>query len=251
MHGGERNGGPGGDEDRPRWWGRSWWKLLAAGVVIVGLLVLGRRAAGSVTDLLQAIAELGPWAAVAFVALYAAATVAWVPGSILTLAAGAIFGLVQGTLYTLAGATLGAALAFLVARHLARSAIEKRLGDHPKLRAIDEALAREGAKVVFLVRLSPVFPFNALNYALGLTRVRFRDYVLASAVGMIPGSFLYVYAGYTAGQIVADATGAAPRGTGYYVLLGAGLIATVGVTVLVTRTARRALHEKADLEEES
>lgn len=227
------------------------WKLVGVAVVVVGLVLLGRRASGSLAEVLEAVEGLGPWAAVAFVGLYAGATVAWVPGSLLTLAAGAIFGLVEGTLYTLAGATLGAALAFLVARYLARSAVEARLGGHRKLQAIDEALGREGAKVVFLVRLSPVFPFNALNYALGLTRVGFRDYVLASAVGMIPGTFLYVYAGYTAGRIAADAAGVASRSTGYYVLLGAGLLATVAVTVLVTRTARRALARRSALDEEA
>lgn len=227
------------------------WKVLAIGAVVLGLLLVGRRASGSLAAVLEAVEGLGPWAAVAFVGLYAGATVAWVPGSLLTLAAGAIFGLVEGTLYTLAGATVGAALAFLVARYVARSWVEARLGGHRKLQAIDEALAREGAKVVFLVRLSPVFPFNALNYALGLTRVRFRDYVVASAVGMIPGTFLYVYTGYTAGRIATDAAGLASRSTGYYLLLGAGLVATVAVTVLVTRTARRALERRSALDGEA
>lgn len=227
------------------------WRMVGVALVVVGLVLLGRRASGSLAEVLEAVEGLGHWAAVAFVGLYAAATVAWIPGSLLTLAAGAIFGLVQGTLYTLVGATLGAALAFLVARYLARSTLEARLGGHPRLQAIDEALGREGAKVVFLVRLSPVFPFNALNYALGLTRVGFRDYVLASAVGMVPGTFLYVYVGHTAGRIAADAAGMASRSPGYYVLLAAGLLATVAVTVLVTRTARRALARRSALDEEA
>ena len=113
--------------------------------------------------------------------------------------------------------------------------------------AVDEAIAREGGKVVFLIRLSPVFPFNALNYALGLTRVRFREYVPASALGMIPGTFMYVYAGHAAGQIAAGTAGSGPQGPARYVLLVIGLLATVAVTVVVTRAARRALENRTGL----
>ncbi|MEX2473305.1 MAG: TVP38/TMEM64 family protein [Gemmatimonadota bacterium] len=228
------------------------WGRLAAGLLILlAVIVLVRTGSDRIPDALRAIDALGPWAAVAFIALYAGAAVAWIPGSILTLAAGAIFGLIEGTLYTIVGATLGASLAFLVSRYVARSAIERRLGDSPKLRAVDEAVAREGAKVVFLIRLSPIFPYNALNYALGLTRVKFREYVPASALGMIPGTFMYVYAGHTAGQVAAGTAGAGPEGLGRYALLVLGLLATVAVTVLVTRTARRALARTADLETET
>lgn len=248
MSAAEGTGGVAGAEDVSDVTGRGWiWKLIVAFVVLVILVLAGQEAAQAVPALLERVRELGPWAALAFVVIYAAATVAWVPGSLLTLAAGAIFGLVQGTLYTLAGATVGAALAFLVARYLARTAVERRLGASDRLRAVDEAVGREGAKVVFLLRLSPVFPFNALNYALGLTRVRFREYVAASAVGMAPGTFMYVYAGYAAGQVAAGTAGAAPRGPGYYALLGVGLLATIAVTVLVTRTARRALRRSTDV----
>ncbi len=223
--------------------------VLAAG--ILALVLVARRFVDDWSDVLRGVESLGPWAAAAFVGLYATLTVAWVPGSVMTLAAGAIFGLVEGTLITLAGATIGAALAFLVARYLARDAVERRLGGHRKLRTIDEALAREGAKVVFLLRLSPVFPFNALNYALGLTRVRFRDYVLASATGMVPGTFLYVYAGHAAGRVADAAIAETPRGAGYYALLAVGLVATIAATVLVTRAARRQLERDANLAGES
>jgi uncharacterized membrane protein YdjX (TVP38/TMEM64 family) len=120
--------------------------------------------------------------------------------------------------------------------------VERRLGVDSRLAEMDEAIGREGGRIVFLLRLSPAFPFNVLNYALGLTQVRFRDYLMASAVGMAPGTFLYVYAGFTAGQVVMSVGGGAPpRGVGYYALLALGLVATVTVTVLVTRAARRAL----------
>lgn len=222
---------------------RGVWKLTGMALLLVGaVILLARGSRDLLPGALTAVRELGPWAAVAFIVLYAAATVAWVPGSALTLAAGAIFGLMEGTLLTLVGATLGASLAFLISRYLARGALEKRLRVDSPLAAMDEVIGKEGGRIVFLLRLSPAFPFNVLNYALGLTQVRFRDYFVASAVGMAPGTFLYVYAGFTAGQVVMSVGGdAPPRGLGYYALLVVGLLATVAVTVLVTRAARRAL----------
>lgn len=237
-----------GDSDQPRARSIRWGRLLVGIALVAAIVVAARAGADRIPELLRRVDALGPWAAVAYVGLYAVAAVAWIPGSILTLAAGAIFGLLEGTVFTLIGATLGAALAFLVSRYIARSAVERKLGNSPKLRAVDEAVAREGAKVVFLIRLSPVFPFNALNYALGLTKVRFRDYVPASALGMIPGTFMYVYAGHAAGQIAAGTAGAGPEGVGRWVMLGVGLLATVAVTVVVTRAARRALETRTDIE---
>ena len=218
-------------------------KVGAGLVLVVGFVLLARRGAHYIPSALETVRSLGPWAAVAFIGLYAIATVAWVPGSLLTLAAGAIFGLAQGTLFTLVGATLGASLAFLVSRYIARGALERRIGSDPRLTSVDEAIGREGGKLIFLLRLSPVFPFTLMNYALGLTAVRFRDYVLASAVGMAPGTFMYVYAGYAAGQVALGASGASERGPGSYAVLGVGLLATVAVTVFVTRIARKALIE--------
>lgn len=237
-----------GDSDQPRARSIRWGRLLVGIALVAAIVVAARAGADRIPELLRRVDALGPWAAVAYVGIYAVAAVAWIPGSILTLAAGAIFGLLEGTVFTLIGATLGAALAFLVSRYIARSAVERKLGNSPKLRAVDEAVAREGAKVVFLIRLSPVFPFNALNYALGLTKVRFRDYVPASALGMIPGTFMYVYAGHAAGQIAAGTAGAGPEGVGRWVMLGVGLLATVAVTVVVTRAARRALETRTDIE---
>ncbi|MGE0161280.1 MAG: TVP38/TMEM64 family protein [Gemmatimonadales bacterium] len=223
----------------PRPLGRAIRAGLAA-VAIVGLVWLARTHAGDLPALIDQAAATGPAAGLLFAGLYAIATVAWVPGSVLTLAAGATFGLAGGTLYTLVGATLGAAAAFLVSRHLAREAIEAKLAAFPKLSALDDALALGGWRIVLLIRLSPLFPFNALNYALGLTRVRFRDYVTASFVGMAPGTFLYVYSGHVAGRLATDLADGTAR-FGRYAMLGAGLVATVAATVLVTRAARRAL----------
>src|SRR5262249_32056372 len=153
------------------------------------------------------VRELGVWGPVVFMLGYAVAVVAFVPGSVLTLAAGAIFGLVRGTVYVLIAATLGSAAAFLVSRHLARSAVERRLARNRRFAAIDRAVEAEGRRIVLLLRLSPAFPFTLLNYALGLTRVRFADFVIAS-VGMLPGTVLYVYCGKLAGDVAAFAGGA-------------------------------------------
>ena len=172
---------------------------------------------------------------------YVLATVAFVPGSVLTLGAGAIFGLGQGVVLVFIGATLGASAAFLVSRYVARTAIERRLARNPRFTAIDRAVEAEGRRIVFLLRLSPVFPFNLLNYALGLTRIRFRDFLVAS-LGMLPGTELYVYYGKVLGDVAHLAGG--PRmekGSGYYVILVLGLLATVAVTTIIARIARRAL----------
>ena len=218
--------------------------------ILVGLLALGalwllaREVGDAIPRFAAWIEGLGFWAPVIFIAAYAASVVALVPGSILTLAAGAIFGLVKGTIYTFVAATLGAVGAFLVARHLARGAISRRIAQNPRFASIDRAVGGQGLKMVFLLRLSPVFPFSLLNYALGLTGVRLRDYALAS-LGMIPGTLLYVYYGKLIGDVAALAGGAAvERDAAYWTVLVLGLIATVAVTAVVTRAARRALKEE-------
>jgi uncharacterized membrane protein YdjX (TVP38/TMEM64 family) len=222
--------------------------LVALGLIAVAVVVLlGRSLGGAVPRFAAWIDALGVWGPVAFVAGYALAVVAFVPASLLTLAAGAIFGLARGVCYAFVAATLGATAAFLVARYVARGAVERRLAGTPRFAAIDRAVGAEGRRIVFLLRLSPVFPFTPLNFVLGLTRVRFADYVVASA-GMLPGTFLYVYYGKLAGDVAALATApAVAKGLGYYVVLALGLAATIAVTVVVTRTARRALAEAGGL----
>ena len=217
--------------------------LLAALAILTLVLLLGREAAGAIPRFAGWIDALGAVGPIVFVIGYIIATVAFVPGSLLTLVAGAIFGLFWGTLWVFIGATVGSALAFLVSRYIARSAIEKRLTGNARFAAIDRAIGGQGLRIVTLLRLSPVFPYNLLNYALGLTRVRLRDYVMASA-GMLPGTLLYVYYGKLAGDVAALAAGLRPeRGPAYYGVLTLGLIATIVVTTIVTRAARRALRE--------
>ena len=218
--------------------------LVAGGLVV--LVLLGRVAGAALPGFAAAVERSGVWGPIVFVLGYAAATVAFVPGSVLTLAAGAIFGLAKGTVYVLVAATLGSSIAFLVGRYLARGAVERRVRSNPRFAAIDRAVAAEGRRFVFLLRLSPVVPFNVLNYALGLTSVRFGDYLVAS-LGMIPGTLLYVYYGKLAGDLATVAGGAGvEKGAGYWAVLILGLVATVGVTMLVTRASRRALHQAED-----
>jgi len=219
--------------------GRS--KLVAIAAALVAVVALGRLAGGHLDVFTSWVEGLGLWGPAVFMIGYVAAVVAFVPASLLSLGAGAIFGIVHGVLYVFVAASIGACLAFLVSRHLARSAIERRLEGNRKFAAIDRAIAAEGRKIVFLLRLTPAIPFNLLNYALGLTRIRFPDYAIA-CIGMLPGTLLYVYSGKLAGDVATLAGNPAlARGWAYYGLLALGLIATLAVTIVVTRSARRAL----------
>jgi uncharacterized membrane protein YdjX (TVP38/TMEM64 family) len=218
---------------------------LALLVALIAALVFGGRAIGGYLPAFVArVDSLGVWGPVVFILGYALAAVAFIPGSVLTIAAGAIFGLGPGVLYAFTGAWLGSNAAFLVSRYLAREMVEQRIARSPRFAAVSDAVAANGRKIVFLLRLSPAVPFNVLNYALGVTRVRFVDYLIAS-VGMIPVTVLYVYYGTVAGTIATAASGArVNRGRGYYVLLVVGLIATVVATAMITRVATRALREQ-------
>jgi uncharacterized membrane protein YdjX (TVP38/TMEM64 family) len=174
---------------------------LAVVAAVLGAIFYYR---GPIRAEVQALAEwvetLGPLGPLVFIALYVAAAVAFVPGSILTVSAGAIFGVLAGTVYVFIGATIAACISFALARGVLRKGIERRLENNPRLGAIDRAIAAEGRKIVFLLRLSPLFPFSLGNYALGLTRVRFADYALA-CLGMLPWTFVYVYLGSLAGDL--------------------------------------------------
>ncbi len=192
---------------------------------------------------LEWIDGLGAVGAIAFMLIYIVATVAFLPGSILTLGAGVVFGVVLGSIYVFIGATIGAALAFLVGRYFARGWISKKIAGNDKFAAIDRAVGEEGFKIVLLTRLSPVFPFNLLNYGLGVTGVSFKDYVLAS-VGMIPGTIMYVYLGSLAGNIATIGGAEQPTNpTITWAIRIIGFIATVAVTLYVTKVARKALDE--------
>ncbi|MEW6271109.1 MAG: TVP38/TMEM64 family protein [Thermodesulfobacteriota bacterium] len=182
---------------------------------------------------------LGPSGYLLYAVVYAACVVLFVPASILTLGAGAIYGVTVGVGVVLAGATVGATLAFLLARTLLRARVERMTEGNARFRALDRAIAKEGAKIVFLVRLAPVFPFTYINYAFGLTGVPTGSYVLASVIGMIPGTFAYVYLGSAA----ASAAGAAGGGADLTrtIVQVAGAIAALVATIFVARVATRAI----------
>jgi uncharacterized membrane protein YdjX (TVP38/TMEM64 family) len=196
------------------------------------------------------VGHMGAVGVFVFILVYAVATVLMAPGSILTIGAGFAFGLWKGFLAVSAGATLGASLAFLVARFIAREKIEAIAQRNEKFRNIDSAIGRQGAKLIFLLRLSPVIPFNLSNYFYGLTAVRFWPYAVASWIGMMPGTLLYVYIGTAGKAAVAAAAGgsAVKHGWQYWTFLGIGLAATVVVTVWVTKIARDALKSQTALE---
>jgi uncharacterized membrane protein YdjX (TVP38/TMEM64 family) len=215
-------------------------------LAIIGVLVLARAldAQAYLRAALERIQDLGAWGAVLFALLYTLATVLLLPGVILTLGAGAVFGVVKGSILVSFSATLAATAAFFVGRYLARGWVVKQLEANPRFKAIDEAVAGEGWKIVGLTRLSPAFPFNLLNYTFGVTRVSPRDYILASWIGMMPGTVMYVYIGSLAGNLATLGAGGQARTPAEWAFSIVGLLATVAVTVYVTRLARAALKQR-------
>ena len=194
------------------------------------------------------IARLLEWAqgagvrgAVLFCLAYIPAAVLFVPASVLTLGAGFVFGVARGTVIVSLGSTAGAAAAFLVARTAGHDWVTGRMARHPAVDAIGRAVESEAFKVVFLTRLSPLFPFNLLNYAFGLSSVPLKTYLLASWIGMLPGTLMYIYLGSAAQSVAALLSGDLRRTPGQQAMFAAGLVATVAVTTIVTRTARRVL----------
>jgi len=225
-------------------------------IVLAVLILAALIAAATFFDLQQIfrdtlawISGLGVIAPVIFIVIYILACVLLLPGSILTLGAGIVFGVVKGSIVVSVGSTLGATCAFLVGRYFARGWVSEKIGRNEKFNAIDEAVAREGWKIVLLTRLSPVFPFNLLNYGFGLTKIGLKHYILASWTGMIPGTIMYVYIGSLAGDLASLGTGNRTRTTGEWILYGVGLLATLAVTVFVTRLAKRSLAGRIRLEE--
>ena len=191
------------------------------------------------------LSTLGPWGPVLFVLLYVVASITMAPAFILTFAAGAVWGLWRGSLFVYIGAVLGASAVHFLAGRLARSRVIQWLDRDPRVAAVRRAVAEQGLWMMFLLRLSPLVPFVQLNYALVLSGVNYRDYVMAT-VGMWPTIVMYVYYGKVAGDVAALAAGVAPkRGPEYYVLLVVGFVATNVATTMVTRAAKRAMAASA------
>jgi len=203
------------------------------------------------TALLSVLRAWGGWGLAALGVLYVIACVLLVPGSVITLGAGflaatlwpasALAAVAVATAMVSVSSVAGATAAFVLGRTIARDWVTQRLAGKSRFQALDRAVGDGGFRIVFLLRLSPVFPFNVLNYALGLTRVRLRDYVLASWIGMLPGTVLYVYLGTGLQNLAAVAAGQVEAGLGSTLLFGAGLLATAFLVVVSARLAQKAL----------
>ena len=198
----------------------------------------------SLSEWIDSLGYLGP---LVFIVIYVLASIAFIPGSVLTLGAAAVFGFGWGLLWVIIGANLAANVAFLIGRYFARDTISKQIEGNERFEAIDRAVESEGWKIVGLTRLSPAFPFSLLNYAFGLTKVRWIEYCLATLIGMLPGTIMYVYIG-SLGKLAAESD---KTSTAQIVLTVVGLLATIAVTVVITRKAKQVLNEKAGLEPDS
>ena len=194
------------------------------------------------------VADLGFWGPLIFGLVYVVATVLLIPASVLTLAAGAVFGLGLGLVTVSLASTTGAACAFLIARYLARERVQRLAERNDKFGAIDDAISEGGWRIVAMLRLSPAVPFGLQNYLYGLTRLRFVPYVLTSWIAMLPGTLLYVYLGLVAGSAAAGGGGRSPA---EWALLVVGLLATLGVTVYITRLAQKQLAKRTELRDQS
>ena len=222
------------------------WKLILGIGLAVALIAAAKffNFQGIIKNALFAIGNLGPWGPAAFILIYILATILFIPGSLLTLGAGVLFGVVGGSICVSIGSILGATCAFLTGRYLTRDWVAKQIESDRKFKAIDEAVKREGAKIVLLARLSPIFPFNLLNYAFGVTQVSFKDYFFASWIGMMPATIMYVYIGSLAGSLAALGESGRDRTAAEWLLYGIGLAATIAVTAYATRIAKKALDDK-------
>jgi uncharacterized membrane protein YdjX (TVP38/TMEM64 family) len=190
------------------------------------------------------LTHLGPLGAVLFILAYIAASLTMAPAFLLTFAAGAVYGLWRGTLLVYVGAVLGSSAVFALASPLARSWVLRWVDRDPRVAAVRMALVGDAVWVMFLLRLSPLVPFVLLNYALALSGVSYKDFLLAS-VGMLPAIVMYVYYGKIVGDVAKITAGIAPpRGTGYWVFVGVGLVATIVATTMITRAARRAIDQQ-------
>jgi len=226
--------------------------LKSAGII---LLIAGAIASWIYLDLATHLKSLLAWidqlgwiGILMYALLYTLSCVLFIPGSILTLGAGIIFGVAKGTVIALISATMGATAAFLVGRYLAGEWVARWIAEKPMFRAMDQAIAEDGWKIVGLTRLSPVFPFNLLNYAYGLTRISLKHYFWASLVGMAPGCLMYVYIGSLAGSLamLGEDTAERQRTNAEWAMYVLGLVATIAVTVYITRMARRALADRME-----
>lgn len=231
--------GPDAVTGRSRLWMPALGALAVLSLVAEAALVLPARE--WLAGLAEWVRDAGPTGALVYACVYLAVTILLLPGSVLTVGAGFAYGPLLGTLLVSPISVAAATVAFLLGRTVLRGAVANRAAADPRFHAIDAAIGAHGFRIVFLLRLSPLVPFGMLNYALGLTAVRLRDYVAASFVGMLPATFLFVYLGSLVRDVATLARGDLAGGTLRQVSAGVGLAATVAVVVALTRVARRAL----------
>lgn len=203
--------------------------------------------AGMDTTMIEAaVTSAGILGPVVFVLCYGVAALLLVPASVLTISGGFLFGPALGTALVSMGSTFGAALSFLVARYFARAFVERKIQESNGkiLKAVDKAIENQGSKVVFLMRLSPLFPYSLINYSLGLTKIPFVEYIVASWAGMLPGTVAYTGIG-AAGKVAMDASVGSVESTSplVVVLYAVGAVATVLVTTLIGKTASSYLND--------
>ncbi|WP_413198620.1 TVP38/TMEM64 family protein [Nostoc piscinale] len=233
-------------QPQPKFQGKLKFILLV--ILVAALVITARFLNFSVffTNLVTYVNSLGIWGIVAYIGIYNLATLLFIPGSVLTLKAGCLFGVFWGSVYVLIAAIIGAVLAFMIGRYFSRNWVSKQIEQHPKLKAIDVAVAKEGWKIVLLTRLCPLFPFNLLNYFFGVTQVSLKDYILGS-FGILPGTVMYVYMGTLAGNLAMTNMSSqtlTPEAKTYQLIMQIiGLIATVAVTIYITKIAQKALSQ--------
>ena len=219
--------------------------LRGLGLVALGGALYALNRSGVFESALAGIESLGPWAAPVFVALHAFSVVLMVPSVAPNFAAGALFGVLVGLPLTLLGAGLGAVTAFMLGRTAARDTVERRFGEDARFKSLSRLVGERGWKIVALARLTPVFPFSIGNYAFGVTAIRAREYFFASVLGTIPSNAVYVYLGTVAGEVAGSGAATGERTPAEWVLLAAGLVATVVLVVFLRRIASEALEEAA------
>lgn len=231
------------EDSSPKNSGKKWilWLVIALGIFASFKFL-------PVDEWIEVIKEwidsLGPWGPIAYILIYTVAAVFLLPGAALTPVAGFLFGLGWGTLWTIIASNLGANAAFLVGRYFARDFVSRKIEGNEKFSAIDSAVGREGWKMVGLTRLSPIFPFVLLNYAYGLTKVKWSHYSMATLIGMLPGTVMYVYIGY----IPTLAGGDSKQDTAKIVVSILFFLGTVAATIFITRLATKTLKKRADLD---
>ena len=210
------------------------WFLLLFFISLLVIFQIKFEIIQNIPSIIEKTASSGPVGYLGFILIYIVSTVMMLPGSPLTFAAGALFGFWKGLILVSLSSTLGATCAFMVSRYLIRKSVEKRVLENKKFQSIDNEINEQGWKIVILARLSPIIPFFLLNYALGITKIRFIHFIFASWIGMIPGTIVYVLMGNMGGAFING-----KKSPFEWVLLGIGLIATILVTLLISKIIKK------------